>query len=280
MAWPALGGRNGPSYFPMDCFAKTTLCLVIALTRALESFAGNALALDNPYQPIVARNVFNLNPSLPVALPAPADPLPIITPNGITSIFGSAQVLFKAAHCAPGQSASEKAYILGEGQREDDISVTRIDEKNAIITFVNHGNPQEIRLVAAAAVSGSPSSPDLVGQPAFPNSGGLHPRSRLGRTAPPAPGNQGFGHDGNIPNSPGFGAGYDGSSIKNNPASQGSNLSSVGGVDNSNFSVQDPAGANGTGSDRNYNSDPRANFSAADRLADEAMVLFAKQHMQ
>jgi hypothetical protein len=264
----------------MGCFVKTSLCLVIAFTRAAESFAGNALALDNPYKPIAIRNIFDLSPSMSVTSPVPTDPLPIITPNGITSIFGSVQVLFKATDYAPGQPVREKSYMMGEGQREDDISVTKIDEKNAIIIFDNHGNAQEIRLVAATATSGSSIPPVKVGQPIFPIPSGPSDQSRFGGTALPASGDRMIGNADPALNSPGFGAGYGGSSQKNNSSNQGSSIPFGSGVDNNNFAVHVPEVSNSTGFDSNNNSDQRSNFSVAEQLADEQMVLFAKQHMQ
>jgi hypothetical protein len=264
----------------MNYFGKALLCLVIPLTRATESFAGNTLAPDNPYEPIVTRNVFDLNPSISVASPVPTDPLPTITPNGITSIFGKVQVLFKATDNAPGQPAWEKSYIMSEGQREDDISVTKIDEKSAIITFDNHGNTQEIRLVAATAASGAPTTPGSAGQPAFPNSGGLPDGSRFHGAVHLTSGNRMNGNDGTIPGPPGFGAGYGVSSQKNNPSDLGSNIPYVSGVDNNNLAVQDPAVSKSTGIDSNNNSAQKSNFSTDEHLADERMVLFAKQHMQ
>jgi hypothetical protein len=89
-----------------------------------------------------------------------------------------------------------------------------------------------------------------------------------------------IGNDGTISSPLGFGAGHGGGSHKNNPSALGSNIPYGSGVDNNNFMVQAPAVSHGTGSDSNNNSDQRSNFSAAEHLADEQMVLFAKQHMQ
>ena len=75
-------------------------------------------------------------------------------------------------------------------------------------------------------------------------------------------------------------ANYGGSSHKNNSSDQGLKVPDGGGVNNNNFPVQDPSVSNGTGFDSNNNSDLRSNFSVAEHLADEQMVLFAKQHMQ
>jgi hypothetical protein len=83
-----------------------------------------------------------------------------ITPNGIMSIFGQLQVLFKVAGKPGGKDAF---YTLGEGQRQDDIEVTKINETKGIVTFNNHGIVQELPLAAApalnmpVAVSGQPT---------------------------------------------------------------------------------------------------------------------------
>ncbi|MDE3067603.1 MAG: hypothetical protein KGJ60_08635 [Verrucomicrobiota bacterium] len=102
----------------------------------------------NPYATIAERNVFGLNPPKPQEEnKPPVAPPPKITVNGITGVFGDWQALFKAAVPAqPGKPARENSYMLGEGQRQDDIEVTRIDSKAGIITFNNHGVVQEIPL--------------------------------------------------------------------------------------------------------------------------------------
>ena len=150
---------------------------------------GRAAAPDNPYTPIVTRNMFDLVP-VPVGPPpdsTPATPPPKITPNGIMTIFGKLQALFKVAGVAkPGQPAKDESYILGEGERQDDIEVQKIDEKAAIITFNNHGKIEELPLVAGTAVGGELA-------PAAPNAPGVLPRPGI---VPPAGGNPppiGFG---------------------------------------------------------------------------------------
>jgi hypothetical protein len=70
------------------------------------------------------------------------------------TIFGSRQVLFKVSiPPKPGIPAKEDDYILGEGQRQDDIEVTRIDEKSSVVTFNNHGVVQEIPLTVAPIIA-------------------------------------------------------------------------------------------------------------------------------
>jgi hypothetical protein len=132
------------------------LRLIFSLTAVGWLLAGSVLAdqvasTDNPYTPIVTRNMFDLVPVPvgPAPDPTPATPPPKITPNGIMTIFGKLQALFKVAGVAkPGQPAKDESYILGEGERQDDIEVQKIDEKAAIITFNNHGKIEELPSVA------------------------------------------------------------------------------------------------------------------------------------
>jgi hypothetical protein len=135
----------------MNIFRKISFCLVIIFSWRMDVFANSGASSDNPYAQIVTRNVFALDTSVSSASSTPSKPLPTITPNGIMSVFGSVQTLFKVTDNQFGQPVSEKSYILGEGQREDDIKVVRIDEKNAVVTFNNHGTIQELPLVAATA---------------------------------------------------------------------------------------------------------------------------------
>ena len=111
---------------------------------------------DNPYGTIVARNIFCLEPR-PTNAPAdvpPDVPPPKITPNGLMSIFGQSQVLFKvAAPPEAGQPPRDESYVMSVGDRKDDIEVIRIDEKAGIITFNNHGRIQELPLVSAASLA-------------------------------------------------------------------------------------------------------------------------------
>jgi hypothetical protein len=188
------------------------------------SFRASA-AVDNPYAPIVARNIFGLVP-IPTNNPADAGPPPIpppkITPNGIMTLFGKLQVLFKVANPPkPGQPPKEDSYVLGVGERQDEIEVQKIDEPAATITFNNHGTIQELPLVAGTA-SGAGAAPAMptfnfapppVAIPAPAAGGsGLMPTmgggGRFGRAR--SPGSAGFGGgtpSGGSPaiNFPGFG---------------------------------------------------------------------------
>ena len=125
---------------------------------------------ENPYAAISTRNIFGLNPPAPLEpVVNPEDNLPKITPTGIMGVFGNLQVLFKVApvgKSAPG--AKEEFYILSRGQRQDDIEVVNIDDKNGLVTFDNHGTTQELPLVAGTAAGGTASASSGGMNPAMP----------------------------------------------------------------------------------------------------------------
>jgi hypothetical protein len=127
---------------------------------------------DNPYAAIATRNIFGLLPP-----PAPEDPakaaekeLPKITPTGIMGVNGHLQVLFKVAPAKPGAGAKDELYIWSEGQMQDDITVVKIDDKNNVVTFDNHGFTQQLPLAEAAASGGAAPS----------SSGGMNPGMAAG----------------------------------------------------------------------------------------------------
>ncbi|MGA2030131.1 MAG: hypothetical protein ABSG87_08680 [Verrucomicrobiota bacterium] len=248
----------------------------------MDVFANSGTSSDNPYTQIVTRNMFALDTSVLSTSSTPTEPLPTITPNGIMSVFGSVQTLFKVSDNQPGQPASEKSYILGEGQRKDGIEVIRIDEKNAVVTFNNHGTVQELPLVAATPSNGFPTAPGNVWQTASSNLGALYGNRFAGGTAL-ASGNRMSGNNGSITDSSGSGSGYAAGAYKNNPSGQGlmvPNASFAGTSDSDNASLQAPAVSNDVGSDNNSVSGQGADISAAEHLADIQMVLFAREHMQ
>ena len=158
---------NGRRHFILGLLATGALCAASA--RA------DVAAVSNPYAPIVTRNVFAL---VPIPTNAPVDttpevPPPKITPNGIMTLFGKLQVLFKVAGVAhPGQPPKDESYVLSEGDRQDDIEVQAIDEKSATITFDNHGVVQKLSLVAGTASAGDAAPvATTFGSPGMPRPG-------------------------------------------------------------------------------------------------------------
>ena len=141
------------------------------LTATLLAAAGqaqDAAVADKPYASIVSRNMFGLVP-IPVVDPAttapPEEPPPKITPNGTMTIFGKLEALFKVANKGkPGQPAKEDSYVLSEGERQDDITVIKINQADGIITFNNHGKIEDLALVPAANTT-APAGPGGPGGP-------------------------------------------------------------------------------------------------------------------
>ena len=154
----------------MNRFGSVALWLVSGLAlnaglSATNSGAASKPLPENPYAPIVTRNVFSLNPP-----PAPEDPkakeekeLPKITPSGIMNEFGHLKVLYKVGTIGgakPGQPPPKDLfYILSQGERQDDIEVIKIDEANSLVTFNNHGFTQELPLVSTPASSTPAANP-------------------------------------------------------------------------------------------------------------------------
>jgi len=184
---------------------KFRLNLALLLVAGCVSAAAVRADSDTPYRTIIERNVFGLVP-IPTNPPVdttPAVPPPKITPNGIMTLFGKLQVLFKVAEPGkPGQPAKDESYTMSEGDRQNEIEVQKIDEAKAIITFDNHGVIQALPLVASTAGGGG--GPAGGGAPGFappgvmggagPMGGGGGPFGMAGRfgrnrsIAPPAPG--------------------------------------------------------------------------------------------
>jgi len=135
--------------------------IVAGILMAMTALSQDAGIADGPFASIVARNMFSLVPIPPEApsVVDPVDPPPKITPTGIMTIFGRDQALFKASNMArPGQPSKEEAYVLSEGERQDDIEVVKIDHLDGVITFNNHGTIQELPLVPVKDSGGRSSS--------------------------------------------------------------------------------------------------------------------------
>jgi hypothetical protein len=157
-------------------------------TPRSAAVAGPQPGADTPYASIVTRNMFGLVPIPPPDPDAgkpPVEPPPKITPNGIMTIFGRDQALFKVANKPKqGQQPKEDSYVLAEGERQDDIEVVKINHETSVITFNNHGTMQELPLVEAKDAGGpaggpgggpAPGRPGIgAPRPGFP--GGLPPR--------------------------------------------------------------------------------------------------------
>src|SRR5712675_1943871 len=79
---------------------------------------------DNPYQPIVLRNVFGIRPPPPPApeqpITPPPAPLAKVVLTGITTMFGT-QAFFEYTEQEQGKAPNVKKTMLREREREGPI---------------------------------------------------------------------------------------------------------------------------------------------------------------
>jgi hypothetical protein len=158
---------------------------VLAATWGVPVRGFGASPAEGPYQAIVSRNVFGLNPAPTNTTEPEAPPPPLkITLTGITTMLGNKRALLSA------QSANKQpeTYILSEGQREAAIEVLEINETAGTVKVRNHGveqildfktdgaKPQPVAAATAGVVPGKPA----VTVPPPPSSPGMAP------TTPPA----------------------------------------------------------------------------------------------
>src|SRR6202012_1233769 len=154
-------------------FMRLAIGLVTWVSSLFIASAGELAMNDNPYTPIVTRNIFGL---VPIPTNPPVDTaslasLPKITPNGIMTLFGKKQALYKVAVPGkPGKPAQDQSYVMTEGEGEDGIEVVKIDDKADVITFNNHDTIQDLPLAEASNVS-SASVPTPTGSPGAPGVG-------------------------------------------------------------------------------------------------------------
>ena len=117
----------------------------------------------------------------------PVVPPPKITLNGITTILGSKEALYKVAVPAkPGQPAQDQSYMMGEGESDNDIQVVKIDTDADVVTFNNHGTIQQLPLTAAGNISSGAAG-------AVSSAGGAAPGLPLPGNRFRRPGGPGFG---------------------------------------------------------------------------------------
>lgn len=128
----------------------SAILTAIILVSTSGSFAVTPDDGGNPYEAIVGRNVFSLKPPPPPPNPEDLikkDPPPKIRLQGLTTILGRRQVLFKSQTPAkPGQPAKDESYVLSEGERQGEIEVVAIDENAGTIRFKNHGIEETLNM--------------------------------------------------------------------------------------------------------------------------------------
>ncbi len=173
-------------------FCKRLVCLALAGS----AFSALANADLGPYQKIVERNPFGLNPPTPPPLPvtnAPAPPVDI-TLTGITDLFGPA----KAYLTTKDSAGKPEHHSLSVGERSGGLEVLGIDSKagtvkvrngrlETVLNFKDHG----AKAVAAVAppVPGQtrPGGPPGFSPPGAPTATPTPFGTRPPTTSVPAP---------------------------------------------------------------------------------------------
>src|SRR5215471_19068294 len=104
-----------------------------ALSGLLFCVGARAIVADsaNPYQGIVDRNVFGLNPTPPQQKAEPdKPPAPKVTLNGITTLLGRPRAFMSIQMPArPPEPSKPQSFMLQPGQRDGEVEVIEINEK-------------------------------------------------------------------------------------------------------------------------------------------------------
>src|SRR5437660_1223069 len=108
-------------------------CSAVRANTPETGSAGSA----NPYSGIVDRNVFGLKPPPPPAPPQePAKPPSNIVLTGITTLSGKKRCFITVTGVPrAGAPAAPESMMLMEGQREENIEIVSIDEKNGVVNL-------------------------------------------------------------------------------------------------------------------------------------------------
>ncbi len=130
------------------------LVLSLGAGAIMVANTGFAITENNPYSPIVGRNVFALRPPTPVVNTptTPVVPPSSIELQGITTILGRPQVLLKIKSPAkPPAPASDQSFVLDVGQREGEVEVVGIDMLAGIVRLKNQGSDLALNMADDAA---------------------------------------------------------------------------------------------------------------------------------
>ena len=156
-----------------------TGCLACAVLGVWAAGAATAEdATGNPYDGIVARNVFGLKPPPPPPDPESVKPPPPkITLQGITTLMGKKLALMKVMvpPSKPGAKTEEVPLTLSVGEKSEDVEVLEIHEEEpkwvkvndyGTITNLNFkDNGVNLAAAAPATPAGVPPRPGAVPPP-------------------------------------------------------------------------------------------------------------------
>ena len=167
--------------------AIVTIGLVTGLFLEIGAHAVSSDLANNPYGPVVGRNVFDLRDPPPPPEPKPETPPPSkVQLLGIASMGGKTTVVLKSLEPPkPGEPPTEP-FVLAEGEAQQDIEVQQIDEAAGAVKIINHGKAMTLTFkedgvkLASAPAPGAPAPAPLPGPPRP----GLPPPRALAQAAP------------------------------------------------------------------------------------------------
>ena len=108
---------------------------VLAVGGAVQKAGG--VVKDNPYQSIIDRNAFNLNPPPPPETNAPPAPPNKILLTGVMSIGETTKAMLEITEPGPGKLPHKP--ILAAGQKEHGVEVLDIDAEKGSVKVKNGG---------------------------------------------------------------------------------------------------------------------------------------------
>gem|GEM_PF-3372601 len=141
---------------------RAAFFLLVVLISIANANALTADKADGPYDAIVARNVFRLQPPpshIENFQPNDVNPPPKVVLTGITSILGKDIAFITIAATKPGTTS--ESVMLAEGQILNEIQVRSIDSKAGIVQIVNNGEFQTLDFDHNAARSPDPGPREL-----------------------------------------------------------------------------------------------------------------------
>src|SRR5437899_4284234 len=118
---------------------KTLVCMLGGILLSAGAYAIAADSLS-PYQGIVDRNVFALKAPPPPPPPPepPKPPVPNITLTGIMKGLGKTRALMEAVlPVKPPEQPKKSFFTLGEGERDGEIEVLKIDAAAGLVEVNN-----------------------------------------------------------------------------------------------------------------------------------------------
>src|SRR5881628_2823137 len=129
------------------CGRAVFLTLAVLVIAGAESIFADVR--QNPYSPIVERNVFGLRPPPPPVVEtnqAPATPPVKVVLTGITSMFGpqSKRAFLEITEQEGGKPGTPKRPMLSEGDREGLIEVLSIDIDRNVVKIRNNNVESEL----------------------------------------------------------------------------------------------------------------------------------------